>query len=215
MRGSRPSTLPRGYSFPRGATNRQPLGPYLAVAACAALAPAVLDLTLELSPIWLPWAALTARLDGTRILAGHASHRTEDRMDARRFDSLVLALAERVASRRLVATGLFAAAVAPALGGLDAAAKRRHKHRKRRKRKPLRCQGDSCDGTGGKPCGGRDGCQCYRAAQGGNVCASAAQSSLDRTCDTHKDCRRGQVCVEGGPACGGSGLRFCKKACSK
>jgi hypothetical protein len=196
-------------------TNRQPLGPYLAVVACAALAPAVLDLTLELSPTWLPWAALTARLDGTRILAGHASHRTEDRMDARRFDSLVQTLAERVASRRLVATGLFAAAVAPALGGLDAAAKRRRKHRKRRKRKPLRCQGDSCDGTGGKPCGGRDSCQCYRAAQGGNVCASAAQSSLDRTCDTHKDCRRGQVCVEGGPACGGSGLRFCKKACYK
>ena len=32
-------------------------------------------------------------------------------MDARRFDSLVQALAERVASRRLVATGLFAAAM--------------------------------------------------------------------------------------------------------
>ncbi len=137
-------------------------------------------------------------------------------MDARHFDHLVQALAGRVASRRLVAKGLFAAAGVPAVGGgPDAGAKKRRKNRKRRERKPLRCSGDSCDGTGGKRCGGRDDCQCYRAANGGNVCASSLQSSLEDTCRTNKDCPRGHVCVEGGPACGGSGIRFCKKACYK
>jgi hypothetical protein len=124
------------------------------------------------------------------------------------------ALTERVASRRLVATGLFAAVAGiPALNGLDVEAGRRRKRRKHKKRKPLTCSGDSCDGTGGKRCGGRDDCQCYVAATGGNVCASSLQSSLEDTCDTNKDCPRGHVCVEGGPACGGRGLRFCKAAC--
>ena len=136
-------------------------------------------------------------------------------MGDRRLDKLK-ALTKRVASRRLVATGLFAAVAGmPALGGLDAEAGRRRKNRKHKQRKPLSCSGDSCDGTGGKQCGGRDDCQCYRTPAGGNVCASSLQSSLEETCDSNKDCRKGSVCVAGGPACGGDGLRFCKQACYK
>jgi hypothetical protein len=133
-------------------------------------------------------------------------------MGDRRLD-ILQALTERVASRRLVGQGVFAAAGISLLSGLDAEAGRRRTRRKRKKQKPLSCSGDSCDGTGGKRCGGRDDCQCYLAASGGNVCASALQSSLEATCDTNKDCPRGHVCVEGGPACGGRGLRFCKRAC--
>jgi hypothetical protein len=147
-------------------------------------------------------------------MAGHVGDRTEDLMGDRRLDTL-RALTERVASRRLVGQGLFAAAGISLLGGLDAEARRRHKRRKRKKQKPLTCSGDSCDGTGGKRCGGRDDCQCYLAATGGNVCASSLQSSLEESCDTNQDCPRGHVCVEGGPACGGRGLRFCKQACYK
>ena len=136
-------------------------------------------------------------------------------MDDRRFDELARRMTEGRTSRRLVATGLFAVAAAslPVTGGrLEALARRRKKDKKR---KPLRCSGDSCDGTGGKRCGGRDDCQCYRAAKGGNVCASSLQSSLEDTCRTNKDCPHGHVCIEGGPACGGNGLKFCKKACYK
>lgn len=139
-------------------------------------------------------------------------------MDDRRFDELTRRMTEGRASRRLVATGLFAAAAASVSGvgsGLDAFARRRKKGKRGKKRKPLRCDGDSCDGTGGKRCGGRDDCQCYKAAKGGNVCASSLQSSLEDSCRTNKDCPGGHVCVEGGPACGGNGLKFCKKACYK
>jgi hypothetical protein len=136
-------------------------------------------------------------------------------MDGRRLERLK-ALTERVASRRLVASGLFAAlAASPVFSDLDADARRRRKSRKRKKRKPLTCSGDSCDGTGGKPCGSRDDCQCYRTPSGGNVCASSLQSSTDETCHSHRDCRKGYVCVQGGPACGGRELRFCKQACYK
>ena len=128
--------------------------------------------------------------------------------------------AEGSPSRRMVVKGLLAvvaAGVPAASVELDADARRkrrrRKKHRDGTEQKPLTCSGDSCDGTGGKPCGSRDDCQCYVAATGGNVCASSLQSSLEDTCDTNKDCRRGHVCVEGGPACGGRGLRFCKQAC--
>ena len=131
---------------------------------------------------------------------------------------LLRSMTEAAPSRRMVVKGLLAvvAAGVPAAGvELDADAKRRKRRRKRKKQKPLSCSGDSCDGTGGKRCGGRDDCQCYLAANGGNVCASSLQSSLEDTCDTNKDCRRGHVCVQGGPACGGRGIRFCKKACYK
>ena len=139
-------------------------------------------------------------------------------MDSERFDRFVKAVAGGSASRRLFTSGLFAAVAASVtLAGndLDALGRRRRKRRKKRKNKKelLTCSGDSCDGTGGKPCGGRDDCQCYRYAKGGNVCASSLQSSLDQTCDTDHDCPRGHVCVEGGPACGGRDLRFCKRAC--
>ncbi|HET7094201.1 MAG TPA: hypothetical protein VFI22_11995, partial [Thermomicrobiales bacterium] len=103
---------------------------------------------------------------------------------------------------------LAAAASIPAIGGVETLAK---KHRKRRK--PLRCSGDSCDGTGGKRCGKSDTCQCYLHAKGGHVCASSRSSSCDATCDSDRDCPRQHVCVKGGPACCGSGKRFCKKAC--
>jgi hypothetical protein len=132
-------------------------------------------------------------------------------------------MTEGAPSRRMVVKGLLAVVVAgvPASGELDAVARRRKRRRRPKKGKggseqtPLSCSGDSCDGTGGKACGGRDDCQCYLAATGGNVCASSLQSSLEDTCDTNKDCPRGHVCVEGGPACGGRGLRFCKAACYK
>lgn len=142
-------------------------------------------------------------------------------MDSERFDAYVKALFAGRASRRLIATGLFAGAAAgvPVVGdGLDALARRRKKRKKRKKNKKqklLSCSGDSCDGTGGKECGGRDDCQCYRAANGGNVCASSLQSSCDATCNSNSDCPSGHVCVEGGPACCGRGVRFCKKACFK
>jgi hypothetical protein len=137
---------------------------------------------------------------------------------------LLQSMTEGAPSRRMVVKGLLAviAAGVPATGvELDAVARRRRRRRRKKKgkggseQKPLTCSGDSCDGTGGKPCGGRDDCQCYLAANGGNVCASSLQSSLEDTCDTNKDCPRGHVCVEGGPACGGRGIRFCKKACYK
>lgn len=135
-------------------------------------------------------------------------------MDVHRFDELARRTTAGRSTRRLVATGIFAAAAAsiPGIGGLDAVARRK---KRKKKRRPLRCSGDSCDGAGGKRCGGRDDCQCYRAAKGGNVCASSLQSSLETNCGEHKDCPRGHVCVEGGPACGGDGLKFCKKACYK
>jgi hypothetical protein len=141
-------------------------------------------------------------------------------MDDRRFDALAIEVAEEHPSRRLMLKGLFAAAVAgiPMLEtSLDAFGRRRRRKRKHKKGKKtlLRCSGDSCDGTGGKPCGGRDDCQCYRAASGGNVCASSLQSSCDITCQSNRDCPNGQVCVEGGPACCGNGTRFCKAACYK
>ncbi len=140
-------------------------------------------------------------------------------MDSERFDQFVRVLAKGIASRRFVTKGLIATTVAsiPAVGeSLDALGrrrKRRKKNKKKNRKKLLTCSGDSCDGTGGKPCGGRDTCQCYRYANGGNVCASSLQSSLDETCTTDRDCPRGHVCVEGGPACGGRDIRFCKQAC--
>ena len=135
---------------------------------------------------------------------------------------LLQSMTEGAPSRRMVVKGLLAAVAVgvPAAGiELDADARGRKRRRRRKKGKggskpkPLTCSGDSCDGTGGKPCGGRDDCQCYLAAGGGNVCASSLQSSLEESCDTNKDCRRGHVCVEGGPACGGRGTRFCRDAC--
>jgi hypothetical protein len=147
-----------------------------------------------------------------RALAGHVGAGTKDLMGDRRLD-ILKALTERVASRRLIAHGLFATADIPVLGRLDVEAGRGRKRRKRKKQQPLSCSGDSCDGTGGKRCGGRDDCQCYLAATGGNVCASSLRSSLEETCNTNKDCPRGHVCDEGGPACGGRDLRFCKPAC--
>lgn len=140
-------------------------------------------------------------------------------MDSDQFDRFTRAVTGGLTSRRLVTRGLFAATLAgiPVLGhGLDTLARRRSKRRrKKRKKKILRCTGDSCDGTGGKECGGRDTCQCYRYAKGGNVCASSLQSSIEETCISDKDCPRGHVCVEGGPACGGRDIRFCKEACYK
>ena len=135
-------------------------------------------------------------------------------------------MAEGAPSRRMVVKGLLAvvAAGVPAAGvELDADARRRKRKRRRRNKKgkggseqtPLSCSGDSCDGTGGKACGNSDTCQCYRWAKGGNVCASSLQSSCEATCETDRDCPHGHVCVEGGPACGGRGLRFCKAACYK
>jgi len=143
-------------------------------------------------------------------------------MENERFDYLVRVITARHTSRRAVVTGLCALALAgvPTAGiGLEVAAGRRNRHKRRKKGRggteqtPLTCSGDSCDGTGGKRCGGRDDCQCYRTPSGGNVCASSLQSSLDESCNTNKDCPRGQVCVQGGPACGGRDLRFCKAAC--
>jgi hypothetical protein len=143
-------------------------------------------------------------------------------MENARFDHLVRVITAGHSSRRSLVTGLCTLALAggSAAGvGLEVAAGRRNRHKRRKKgqgasqQTPLSCSGDSCDGTGGKRCGGRDDCQCYLAANGGNVCASSLQSSLAETCDTNKDCPRGHVCVEGGPACGGRGLRFCKAAC--
>jgi hypothetical protein len=140
-------------------------------------------------------------------------------MDSAQFDRFTQTVTRGLASRRLVARGLFTATVAgvPLLGnGLDALGKRRKKRRnKKKKKKLLRCSGDSCDGTGGKSCGGRDDCQCYRAVKGDNVCASSLQSSCEATCTSNSDCPNGHVCVEGGPACCGNGVRFCKKACYK
>ena len=144
-------------------------------------------------------------------------------MENARFDELIRVFTEGQGSRRLMAKGLFVAVAAglPAAGSLDALAKgrkgrKRRKNRKGRKhQQPVSCSGDSCDGTGGKECGGRDDCQCYRWSKGGNVCASSLQSSCDLTCSTDHDCPHGHVCVEGGPACCGNGVRFCKAACYK
>jgi hypothetical protein len=131
-------------------------------------------------------------------------------------------MTEGAPSRRMVVKGLLAAVVASApVGiGLDSVAGRRKRRRKHKKgtggteQTPLSCRGDSCDGTGGKACGGTDSCQCYRWATGGNVCASSLQSSCETTCQTDHDCPSGHVCVESGPACCGRGGRFCKAACS-
>src|SRR5918994_6545307 len=142
-------------------------------------------------------------------------------MENARFDHWVRVITDGHTSRRAVVKGLCALALAggPAAGvGLEAAAGRRKRHKRRKKgtggtaQTPVSCSGDSCDGTGGKPCGGRDDCQCYLAASSGNVCASSLQSSLEETCDTDKDCPRGHVCVEGGPACGGRRSGFLKDA---
>lgn len=131
-------------------------------------------------------------------------------------------MAEGAPSRRMVIKGLLAAVVAGAPVAAferDADARRRRHRRRHKKRKqhngptPLTCSGDSCDGTGGKACGDSDTCQCYRWAKGGNVCASSLQSSCEATCETDRDCPHGHVCVEGGPACCGTGERFCKEAC--
>ena len=137
-------------------------------------------------------------------------------MDSERFDAYIRAIFAGRASRRLIATGLVAgvAGVPLAGDGLEALARRGKKSGKHKK-KPLRCSGDSCDGTGGKACGGRDTCQCYRAANGGNVCASSLQSSCGATCNSNGDCPKDHVCVEGGPACCDRGVRFCKRACFK
>ena len=143
-------------------------------------------------------------------------------MENARFDHWIRVITDGHTSRRSVVKGLCALTLAggPAAGvGLEAAAGRRKRHKRRKQGRggtaqtPLSCSGDSCDGTGGKRCGGRDDCQCYLAAGGGNVCASSLQSSLEETCLTSKDCPRGHVCVAGGPACGGRDLRFCKAAC--
>ena len=143
-------------------------------------------------------------------------------MENARFDHWIRVITDGHTSRRSVVKGLCALALAggPAAGvGLEAAAGRRKRHKRRKQGRGgtaqtlLSCSGDSCDGTGGKRCGGRDDCQCYLAAGGGNVCASSLQSSLEETCNTNTDCSRGHVCVEGGPACGGRDLRFCKAAC--
>jgi hypothetical protein len=133
-------------------------------------------------------------------------------------------MTEATPSRRLVVKGLLAAIAGgvPVSFGLDPVAARRRRrrgHKKHKKgkggtgHKPLSCNGDSCDGTGGKSCGGRDTCQCYRWAKGGNVCASSLQSSCEATCEADHNCPPGHVCVEGGPACCGNGVRFCKQAC--
>ena len=144
-------------------------------------------------------------------------------MENARFDYLVRVITARHTSRRSLVTGLCALALAgvlqPAPGSRRRPGAATGTSDARRagaawNRASLTCSGDSCDGTGGKRCGGRDDCQCYRTPNGGNVCASSRQSSLDETCNTNEDCPRGQVCVEGGPACGGRGLRFCKQACS-
>jgi hypothetical protein len=136
--------------------------------------------------------------------------------------SPLLQTMEDVPSRRMVIKGMLAVIASSAPGAaLDFDAEARHHRRRRRHKKrkhhngptPLSCDGDSCDGTGGKPCGDDDTCQCYRWAKGGNVCASALQSSCEATCQSDRDCPHGHVCVEGGPACCGSGERFCKAAC--
>jgi hypothetical protein len=134
-------------------------------------------------------------------------------MDGFRFDELIGRITTRRAFRRLFIKGLLGAgvpgvaALRSGLDGLEVSAER--------SRRRIRCHGDWCDGTGGKRCGKTDRCQCYRAAEGGHVCASSLQSSCDRSCRKDRDCRRGDVCVEGGPACCGSGQRFCKRACRR
>jgi hypothetical protein len=128
-------------------------------------------------------------------------------VDRKRCDDLLRALHLRAVSRRRIAITALAASGAAVLRGFNTTAARR--------RKPVRCHGDSCDGTGGKRCGKTDRCQCYRAAEGGHVCASSLQSSCDKTCRKDRDCPRRHVCVEGGPACCGAGERFCKRACRR
>ena len=132
-------------------------------------------------------------------------------------------MAQSAPSRRMVLKGLLAVVAASGPPGvdLDAVAGHRKRHRRHNKGKgtsgtaqtPLRCDGDSCDGTGGKACDNTDSCECYRWASGGNVCASSLQSSCEAACQTDHDCPHGYVCVEGGPACCGQGVRFCKAAC--
>ena len=69
-------------------------------------------------------------------------------------------------------------------GGIDALAGRRPRQEAQEASEAAATvlQRGLCDGTGGKPCGGRDDCQCYLAASGGNVCASSLQSSLEESC---------------------------------
>ena len=132
-------------------------------------------------------------------------------------------MAHGAPSRRMVIKGLLAVVAAgiPARVSLDSVAGHRRRQRRHNKHKgkggteqtPLFCSGDSCDGTGGKACGSTDTCQCYRWASGGNLCASSLQSSCEATCQSDHDCPHGYVCVEGGPACCGPGVRFCKVAC--
>ena len=90
-------------------------------------------------------------------------------MDAWQFDALIRRMTQGGASRRRVGKGLLSATIAslPMLGvGPEVLAKHHkhhhHHHHHHKKHKPLRCSGDSCDGTGGKACGSHADCQCYR-----------------------------------------------------
>ena len=133
-------------------------------------------------------------------------------MEGNRVDDLTKAMDAGTESRRRVVSGLLGAAIAgaTALAGGEVSAGRGPK--------PIRCRGDSCDGTGGKECGRRQGCQCYRHAGGGHVCAKNVNVSCDAArCRKDRDCPRGHVCIASGPACCGSGREnnFCLPACRR
>jgi hypothetical protein len=72
--------------------------------------------------------------------------------------------------------------------------------------------GDLCDGNT-VPCGKDGRCVCYRAIDGGRVCA-AARGTCRTECDSDRDCKRGDRCVKNGRKCCGGKLKgVCARAC--
>jgi hypothetical protein len=123
-------------------------------------------------------------------------------MEAAAFDRLARRWSTATTRRRFV-KGLGAAAVAGVTalrrGGEAAAGV---------------CAGeDQCDGTGSPSCNGTPKCRCYRRVGGGRVCGKSSTISCNDRCRRDSQCPRGYVCSSGGPACCGTGKRFCVKKC--
>jgi hypothetical protein len=110
-------------------------------------------------------------------------------MDEQRFDQLARTLAIVGAPRRRVVRGsLGAVAVVLAAGRVDVGA-------------AATCGGDSCDGTGRKPCGATAGCLCFRSMAGGFVCGQARGGTCKTRCCDDDECPSGSRCVVTGRVC--------------
>jgi hypothetical protein len=125
-------------------------------------------------------------------------------MEERRFDTLAKAFAGDGASRRSLVkwgVGTGVASLTLVRGSEEVAAGV--------------CTGeDQCDGTGSRQCADRNGCFCFRRVGGGKVCARATAGACDLKCRRNRNCPSGYVCSSGGPACCGTGKRFCVKKCA-